>query len=103
MKRLLITLTAVFTLTACTSHNHEVQGTVTHDGEYYLFTSHDKAVIWAISPNDIAFTPAPHTEYTLVYNNNGTTADNYQCNIAEDHDCECYLYDDEFIALEGVQ
>ena len=66
----------------------------------YHFHSTNDEVWWLLSPEDIGFTPNLKTKYVLVYDNMGTTKENYICNeCLPEWTCECYLYDDEFIGL----
>ena len=64
--------------------------------EYHHFKSHDDTVWWALTAEEIGFTPEANKTYTLLYDNNGTT-DCTEC--AEELECECEVYDDIFIKV----
>lgn len=66
--------------------------------EYYQFKSYDDKVWWALTVNEIGFTPFEGRTYTLIYFDNGTT-DCTECD--EKYDCECEVYDDIFFAIKG--
>ena len=67
------------------------------DGDdWYQFKSHDNTVWWALTTDDIGFTPKADTTYTLIYYDNGTT-DCTEC--AKEFDCECEVYDDIFLTI----
>lgn len=61
---------------------------------YHQFRSYDDIVWWALTAEEIGFTPEANATYTLFYYDNNTT----QC---EHTDCECSLYDDIFLAIKG--
>ena len=61
---------------------------------YYQFKSNDNEVWWALTAEEIGFIPNENIEYTLTYNNNGTTKANKPCDC-----CECEVYDDVFVSL----
>lgn len=88
------------TETECT-----VAGTFTTDftsirGEtYYQFKSYDNEVWWALTESEIGFVPNFDADYALTYDNNGTTKANKPCDCEPWIDCECELYDDEFISV----
>ena len=64
--------------------------------DWYQFKSNDNTVWWALTTEDIGFTPEANKEYTLVYYNNDTT----EClECAEELECECEVYDDIFLAV----
>lgn len=65
----------------------------------YRFRSSDDTELWHLSAEDIGFTPDFGTKYVLVYDNAGTTENDIVCDCLPEWDCECYLYDDEFIGL----
>ncbi len=67
------------------------------DGKtYYQFKSDDNNVWWALDELEIGFRPAENKSYTLVYSDNGTTAENKPCNCPAEYECECEVYDDVF-------
>lgn len=91
---------------------------------YYQFRSNDGSVWWSLTENQIGFIPdtlkdmidndiirgrrsieslsdLEWKEYILIYDNMGTTSDNKPCDCLPEYECECELYDDEFIALIG--
>ena len=61
---------------------------------YYQFKANDDSVWWALTESQMGFIPDESTEYTLTYDNNGTTKANKPCDC-----CECEVYDDVFISL----
>lgn len=63
------------------------------DDEWYQFKSYDDTVWWALTTEDIGFTPEPNKTYTLIYYDNGTT------DCTTHNDCECEVYDDIFLTL----
>lgn len=68
------------------------------DGDdWYQFKSYDNSVWWALTTEDIGFTPEENKTYTLIYYDNGTT-DCTEC--AEELECECEVYDDIFLAIK---
>ena len=69
--------------------------------EYYQFKSYDDTVWWALTTEEIGFVPEANKEYTLVYYDNDTNAENYVCDIEKDHNCECFVYDDIFLKIKG--
>lgn len=66
-------------------------------GKYYQFKSNDDTVWWALTTDDIGFVPAADAEYTLYYDNNGTTTENKNCDCKPE--CECEVYDDIFLGF----
>lgn len=89
-----------FTLTSCTTEttgkfHGDFMATDTNgiEEKYYQFRSNDDEVYWLLTESEIGFVPKANEEYTLVYDNNGTT----KCNC--DVECECYLYDDIFVEI----
>lgn len=66
---------------------------------YYQFRSDDDSVWWILSAEEIGFVPKEGTEYVLVYDNSGTTAENKPCECGPEFDCECEVYDDIFIKV----
>lgn len=72
--------------------NYEATDTNGNANTYYQFKSNDNEVWWALTAEEIGFTPNKNTEYTLAYDNNGTTKANKPCDC-----CECEVYDDVFL------
>lgn len=70
---------------------------------WYQFQSDDNAIWWRLSREEIGHIPDNKTKYILIYNDNGTTAENKPCNCASYIDCECELYDDKFIHIKEVK
>lgn len=66
---------------------------------YYQFRSSDDTVWWALTEEQIGGIPDNETEYTLIYYNNGTTAENKPCDCLPEWECECEVYDDIFIGI----
>lgn len=66
----------------------------------YQFRSHDNEVWWQLTAEEIGFVPKANTEYTLTYDNNGTTKANKPCNCAPEFECECEVYDDILIGVQ---
>lgn len=69
----------------------------------YQFRSNDNSVWWALTTEEIGHIPDNNTEYTLIYYNNGTTAENKPCDCLKEWDCECEVYDDIFIDIREVE
>ena len=70
------------------------------EDNYYQFKSYDDAVWWALSTEDIGFTPEANKTYVLLYYDNGTT----NCTeCAEEFECECEVYDDIFLRVEELK
>ena len=64
--------------------------------DWYQFKSHDDTVWWALTTEDIGFTPEENKTYTLIYYDNNTT----ECTECEKElECECEIYDDIFFAI----
>jgi hypothetical protein len=69
---------------------------------YYQFRSSDNTVWWLLTETEMGFVPDYNTEYTLTYDNNGTTKENKSCDCKPEWDCECEVYDDVFINIKEV-
>ena len=67
------------------------------DGDnWYQFKSYDNTVWWALTTEDIGFTPEQNKTYTLIYYDNGTT----DCTACDESlECECEVYDDILLAI----
>ena len=118
MKKLLALMTTVLILmffSACSSnanrmstagkfyacHNAtDINGNV---DTYYQFKSNDNEVWWLLTAKEIGFIPNGNTEYTLTYDNNGTTKEKKPCDCAPEFECECEVYDDEFVSLREIK
>ena len=57
---------------------------------YYQFKSNDNNIWWALTLEDLSFTPDADAEYTLIYYDNDTPGV-----------CECEVYDDIFLGIVG--
>ena len=107
MKRTLTAIITALLLASCTANNN----IITTEGKFhtafddvygemlYQFKSDDNTVWWLLTEDEIGFIPNFNDKYTLTYDNNGTTADNKPCDCIPEYDCECEVYDDEFISL----
>lgn len=69
---------------------------------YYQFKSDDGEVWWVLTAEEIGHIPNTTDKYILYYTDNGTTKESQVCNCLPEWDCECYLYDDIFFAIEVV-
>lgn len=92
---------------------------------FYQFRSDDGKVRWSLTEEEIGFIPDTlqelierdifcagksisslseivWDEYILVYDNCGTTSENKLCDCLPEYECECEVYDDEFITLIKV-
>ena len=70
---------------------------------YYQFKSNDNTVWWMLTEEEIGCIPNGSAEYVLIYDNNGTTKENKSCDCEPEYECECEIYDDEFIAIREVK
>lgn len=70
---------------------------------YYQFRSADNEVWWLLTATEIGCVPDTSAHYILRYNNNGTTRENKPCDCLPEWDCECEVYDDEFISIKELQ
>lgn len=70
-----------------------------NDLTWYQFRSDDDTVWWCLTEEELGFIPEYGTKYSLTYNNNGTTAENKPCDCIPEWECECEVYDDEFICM----
>lgn len=68
-------------------------------GKHYQFKSNDNTVWWALTAEEIGFIPVEDTEYTLFYDDNGTTIENKNCGCKPEWECECEVYDDIFLGI----
>lgn len=67
--------------------------------KYHQFRSDDNTVWWALTADEIGLIPDNETEYTIIYYDNGTTAENKPCDCLPEWECECERYDDIFIGV----
>lgn len=65
----------------------------------YQFCSDDNSVWWALTEEEIGHIPDDETEYTIIYYDNGTTAENKPCDCMPEWECECEVYDDIFLEI----
>lgn len=72
----------------------------TEDATYYHFKSNDNEVWWLLKAEEMGFVPNKNAEYVLTYDNNGTTKANKPCDCAPKYECECEVYDDEFVSIQ---
>lgn len=70
-------------------------------GTYYQFKSNDNEVWWLLNETEMGFIPNTNIEYILTYNNNGTIKANKPCDCAPQYECECEVYDDEFVSIKS--
>lgn len=82
-----------------------IEGTDTNGNTdiYYQFKSNDDEVWWLFTAKEIGFVPNTNTEYTLTYNTNGTTRVNNPCDCTPELECECEVYDDEFVGIREMR
>lgn len=66
---------------------------------YYQFKANDDSVWWQLTAQEIGFIPNSSAEYTLTYDNNGTTKANKPCDCTDE--CECEIYDDIFLGVKA--
>lgn len=103
-KILLMSLISLATVTAvgqakirtCTGEFYNKQS---ETEVYNYFKSYDGAEHWVLTINEIGYEPVQNTEYTLIYNDNNTTTENKNCDCLPEWNCECEVYDDEFIGI----
>lgn len=67
---------------------------------YYQFRSDDDSVWWILTAEEIGHIPNTEDKYTLYYTDNGTVKETPVCDCLPEWECECYLYDDIFFAVE---
>lgn len=70
---------------------------------HYHFKSNDNEVWWLLTESEIGFVPNENTEYMLTYDNKGTTKANKPCDCAPEFECECEVYDDEFVSIREMK
>ena len=68
---------------------------------YYQFKANDNSVWWQLTAEEIGFVPNANKEYTLTYDNNGTTKANKPCDCGPEFECECEVYDDIFLGVQA--
>lgn len=112
----LIGIVLGFTISALIPDSHDkanectVYGTFDEDTfvnlegkQYYRFKSYDNEVWWCFEMDELDFVPKADITYALTYDNKGTTKENKPCDCAPEYECECEVYDDEFVCIEEVQ
>ncbi len=80
-------------------HSLDVTNYLGEPETLYQFRSYDDEVWWHLTEEEIGHIPNfefEDTTYYLTYNDMGTT----ECDCPPEYDCDCYLYDDEFISCE---
>lgn len=65
----------------------------------YQFRSDDNSVWWLLTTEEIGNMPEYGKRYELTYDDKGTTAGNKICDCLPEWECECEVYDDEFIKI----
>ena len=78
---------------------HEATDINGNTDTYYEFRSDDGSVWWDLTEYQMGFIPKENTEYIFTYDNNGTTKANKPCDCAPKLECECEVYDDEFVCI----
>lgn len=77
-----------------TTHTTSVAGHITfYDNENLQFESLDGETRWYLTKAEAGITPNHTDTFVLTYDDHGTTSCNHP-------DCECYVYDDEFVMIE---
>lgn len=67
----------------------------------YHFKSDDDTVWWFLAEEEIGHIPEQSRIYTLTYDNGGTPERDLSiCGCNPEWDCECHVYDDEFVKIE---
>ena len=82
--------------------HHEATDTNGNTDTYYSFKSNDGSVWWDLTEYQMGFIPNGNIEYVFTYNNNGTTKANKPCDCAPKYECECEVYDDEFVSVREM-
>jgi hypothetical protein len=67
---------------------------------FYQFRSDDDSVWWMLTAEEIGYIPECGKKYALTYDDKGTTTGNKTCDCLPEWECECEVYDDEFIKIE---
>lgn len=70
---------------------------------YFQFKSNDNSVWWVLTAEEIGSIPSYEKEYNLIYFDNGTTAENKNCDCLPEWECECEVYDDLFLGITEVE
>lgn len=70
-----------------------------NENTYYHFKANDDSVWWSLTAEEIGFIPIANKEYTLSYDNNGTTKANKTCDCVVE--CECDVYDDILLGVKA--
>lgn len=91
-----------FKFTAVSGKFHETFTANNSKGQnetLYQFRSDDNAVWWVLTAEEIGHIPNTETQYTIIFYNNGTTAENKSCDCMPGSECECDVYDDIFVGI----
>jgi hypothetical protein len=120
MKTLSIILTALI-LTSCTSTSTPEQknpNIITKEGRFHhvdmffdnsdelhcQFRSDDDEIWWILTESEINHIPNTEDKYILTYDNGGTPEQDLSiCGCLPEWECECHVYDDEFISIRRVE
>ena len=65
----------------------------------YQFRSDDNSVWRLLTEEEVGEIPNFTDIYTLIFFDNGTTAENKSCDCIPEWECECELYDDIFLGI----
>lgn len=74
--------------------------TDSNGNQHYHFKSNDNKIWWLLTESEMNFIPKTNTEYILTYDNKGTTKANKPCDCLPEWECECEVYDDEFVSIK---
>lgn len=80
-------------------HGIELSNVDGEISEYYQFRSDDDSVWWLLTEEEVGEIPNFTDAYTLIFYDNGTTAENKPCDCISEWECECELYDDIFLGI----
>lgn len=70
---------------------------------HYLFKSDDNETWCNLTESEIGFIPNTTDKYILTYDNGGTPEQDLSiCGCLPEWECECHVYDDEFISIRRV-
>lgn len=125
MKKTTLIILAALTLTSCTARTEtttEATATteattpstiITTHGTFhgsfddtngerlYQFRSYDNETWWLLTEEEIGHIPTTSDEYILTYDNGNTPVQDLTiCGCDPEWECECHVYDDEFIKIE---
>ena len=120
MKTLSIILTALI-LTSCTSTATPEQknpNIITKEGRFHhvnmffdnsnelhcQFRSDDNEDWWILTESEINHIPNTTDKYIITYDNGGTPEQDLSiCGCDPEWECECHVYDDEFISIRRIE